>query len=320
MTYQNPQIRYTSAPGCKLIACVVGIIVCATLGLAPKKLRMCLSRSLAPLIGFLGLWLWASVASAAVPRLVQVWQAQGLPVPESVLYVDDKEPYLLVSLIDGDSTAVDHKGGIAKLDTQGNIIDSHWIQGLNAPKGMASDGKLLYVADITQLVVIDIKEQQIIKTIAIPGSVFLNDVTLMGRNKVYVSDTRTNRVYLVENNQPSVYLEQVDNANGLKAIGGSLIVGAAKELLIYDSLKRHLTLAKGFAQNIDGVEMISRSEFIVSCWPGLIYQVAADGKVNLLLDVQSEKINTADIGWDKKNKHLLVPNFLKNTVTAYALE
>lgn len=259
-------------------------------------------------------------AAKAPPQLNQVWQTSGLATPESVLYMAGKEPYLLVSLIDGDPAGVDHQGGIAKLDPDGNILELNWVSQLNAPKGMATDGKLLYVVDITELVVIDLKEARVVKKIPLPGAVFLNDVTMVGAQKVYVSDTRTNRVYLVENGQPSVYLEQVDNANGLKAIGGSLVVGAAKQLLIYDSQKRPLVLAKGFAQNIDGVELISRSDFIISCWPGLIYHVGADGTLNLLLDVQKAQINTADIGWDPKNNRLIVPNFLKNSVTAYSLE
>lgn len=254
-------------------------------------------------------------------KLQQLWLTADLPTPESVLVVnEDKITYLFVSLIDGQGDAADGKGGIAKLATDGAIIDKNWLTGLNAPKGMAIHKNRLYVADLTELVVIDIEKQQVIKKIPIEGSVFLNDVTVNSSGVVFVSDTRTNKVHRVEDDKVSVYLEKMSNANGLKVFGSSLIVGAGPELLLVGPDKKPLTLAKGFAQGIDGIEMTKRGEFIVSCWPGLIYYVYANGKIELLIDSQAQKINTADIGFDANTQRLFVPNFFKNSVTAYQLQ
>ncbi|WP_039914757.1 SMP-30/gluconolactonase/LRE family protein [Cellvibrio mixtus] len=254
-------------------------------------------------------------------KLTPAWIASDLPTPESVLFVADKKsPYLFVSLIDGDGAAADGKGGIARLAPDGEVLEKDWITGLNAPKGMGIAHNNLYVADLTEVVVIDIKKQQIIKKIPIAGAIFLNDVTVNSSGIVFVSDTRTNKIHRIEKDEPSLYLENVSNANGLKAIGSSLVVGAGQELILFGPDKKPLTLAKGFAQGIDGIEMIQRGEFIVSCWPGLIYYVYADGKIQLLVDSQAGKINTADIGFDPATQTLFVPNFFKNTVTAYQLE
>jgi len=227
---------------------------------------------------------------------------------------------LFVALIDGQGDAVDGKGGIAKLSTEGVVIDKEWLTGLNAPKGMAIYQNRLYVADITELVVIDIKKQALIKKIPIAGSVFLNDVTVNSSGVVFVSDTRTNKVHRVENDVPSLYLENMASANGLKVFGSNLIVGAGPELLLVGPDKKPLTLAKGFAQGIDGIEMTKRGEFIVSCWAGLVYYVYSDGKIELLIDSQAQKINTADIGFDPNTQRVFVPNFFKNSVTAYQLK
>lgn len=263
----------------------------------------------------------ASLQAQAQHKLTSLWLAPDLLTPESVLFVADKKsPYLLVSLIDGDGAAADGKGGIATLEPDGEVIDKEWITGLNAPKGMSIVQNNLYVADLTEVVVIDIKKQKVIKKIPIPGAVFLNDVTANSSGIVFVSDTRTNKVYRIEKDQPTLYLDNVSNANGLKAIGSNLVVGAGQELLLFGADKKPLTLAKGFAQGIDGIEMTQRGEFIVSCWPGLIYYVFADGKIQLLIDSQADKINTADIGFDPATKTLFVPNFFKNSVTAYQLE
>ncbi len=263
----------------------------------------------------------ATFQAQAQHKLTPTWMASDLPTPESVLFVADKKsPYLFVSLIDGDGAAADGKGGIARLAPDGEVIEKDWITGLNAPKGMGIAHNNLYVADLTEVVVIDIKKQRIIKKIPIAGAVFLNDVTVNSSGIVFVSDTRTNKIHRIEKDEPSLYLENVSNANGLKAIGSSLVVGAGSELILFGPDKKPLILAKGFAQGIDGIEMIQRGEFIVSCWPGLIYYVYADGKIQLLVDSQAGKINTADIGFDPATQTLFVPNFFKNTVTAYQLE
>lgn len=261
-----------------------------------------------------------SIAAQAQHKLEPLWQTSDLPTPESVLYVaDKKEPYLFVALIDGQGDGVDGKGGIATLATDGTVIDKDWLTGLNAPKGMAIYKNRLYVADITELVVIDIKKRKLIKKIPIADSVFLNDVTVNSSGIVYVSDTRTNKIHRIKNDVPSLYLENMTSANGLKVFGSSLIVGAGKELLLVGKDKKPLTLATGFAQGIDGIEMVSRGEFIVSCWPGLVYYVYSDGKIELLIDSQAEKINTADIGFDPNTRQVFIPNFFKNSVTAYQL-
>ncbi|MFC3116309.1 GTP-binding protein [Cellvibrio fontiphilus] len=257
----------------------------------------------------------------ATKQLEQLWQASDLPTPESVLYVADKKsPFLFVALIDGQGDQADGKGGIAKLTTDGKLIDKDWITGLNAPKGMAIDGNYLYVADITELVIIDIKKQQVTQKIPVEKAVFLNDVTVSSAGVVYVSDTRTNKVHRFHKGKMDTYLENVSSANGLKALGSSLLVGAGPELLMIDADKNRQVIAKGFEAGIDGIEMTKPGEFLVSCWVGLVYYVHSDGRLERLIDSREAKINTADIGYDQASQQLYVPNFFKNTVTAYQLK
>lgn len=253
-------------------------------------------------------------------KLEPIWLTSGLKVPESVvLYQQGEEKFLLVSEIDGDPTEIDGKGGIVKLSLEGEVIDHAWITGLNAPKGLAIYADMLYVADISQLVIIDLKLKTVVNKIRIPGAVFLNDVIVDYRGVVYVSDTRTNNIYRVTEGKPEVYLENIAAANGLKIIGSTLVIGADTTLWLADKDKNLLKLADGFESSIDGVEMVRPGEFLVSCWVGLLYYVHADGRVEKLLDSRAEKINIADIGYDKINKTVYVPNFLKNTLTAYGL-
>ena len=257
-------------------------------------------------------------SASAQPSLEQLWITEGVSVPESVLvYRKGKANFLLVSQIDGESNTKDGKGGIAKMSLKGELDDVDWVTGLHAPKGMAHfDGKL-YVADVDELVVINIKSAEIEKKITVPGAIFLNDVTVDYKGTIFVSDMKTGKIHRYANNVLSDYFTKIENVNGLKAIGQNVVVGADTHLYLIDSNKNRLDIASGFARGIDGVESINRGDFIVSCWEGLLYYVHLSGKVDVLLDSQKAAINTADIGFDDVTQTLYVPNFLKNSVTAY---
>ncbi|HMR19757.1 MAG TPA: ATP-binding protein [Sphingobacterium sp.] len=260
-----------------------------------------------------------AVSNAQVPTLQQLWDSsEALPVPESVLYLPDREE-LFVSLIDGQGNVKDGKGGIALLNTDGSVKNAEWVTGLNAPKGMALYKDLLYIADITAVVVVDIVTANIIDEIEIEGSVFLNDVTVDSEGAVYVSDTRVNKIYRIKNSKYDVYMDNVASANGLKIIDDNLYVLAGKELWKIDEEKNVAVIAEGFEQNGDGIEPAGDGDFLVTCWAGIIYYVQADGTLTKLLDVQG-KMNTADLGYHPGKKIVYIPTFNNNSVVAYQLK
>ena len=272
-------------------------------------------------VTILVLLVWGNTVWAAEPRtLEQLWLTEGLRTPESVLvYKTKKETVLFVSEIEGEGAAVDGQGGIAKMSPDGEIIDRDWVRGLNAPKGLAYHKGILYIADITELVEVNIETGKVLRKIAVPDAIFLNDVTVNSSGDVFVSDTRTNKVHRIVNGKIDTYLENMTNANGLKVFGSNLIVAAGDTLWLVDKQKNQFKLAEGFAAQADGVEMTVPGEFLVSCWAGLIYYVHGDGRLELLLDSREQKINTADIGYDREQGIVYVPNFFKNSVTAYKL-
>jgi len=242
-----------------------------------------------------------------------------LKVPESVL-VDDKENCLWVSNIDGAANGKDGKGSISKLSKIGTPINLDWITGLNAPKGMAKYKQELYVADLTELVVIDIKKGIIKNKIKVEGSVFLNDVTVNKNGAVFVSDSRTGKVHRYENNMVTIEVENLQGPNGLLSIDDQLLILDRGSLL---SLTPGGTISKimeGMDPSTDGIEKVAPNQYIVSCWNGIVYFVEAGAQKTTLFDTRSEKINSADIGYDAKNKIIYVPTFLKNSVVAYQLQ
>lgn len=242
-----------------------------------------------------------------------------LKIPESVL-VDDKENCLWVSNIDGASNGKDAKGSISKLSKTGTPINLDWVTGLNAPKGMAKYKQELYVADLTELIVIDIKKGFIKNKIKVEGSVFLNDVTVNKNGVVFVSDSRTGKVHRIENGIVSIEVENLQGPNGLLSIEDQLLILDRGSLLSVTPGGAISKIMDGMDPSTDGIERVAPNQYIVSCWNGIVYFVAAGAQKITLFDTRSEKINSADIGYDAKNKIIYVPTFMKNSVVAYQLQ
>lgn len=259
------------------------------------------------------------LVAAKAQSLTKVWEVtENLPTPESVLF-NAKNNLLYVSLIDGNPTEKDGQGGIAILNLDGTINNANWITGLNAPKGLAVHKDLLYVADISEVVVVDLISGNIIDEIEVPGATFLNDVTVDDKGIVYVSDTRNGTIYVVRNGDAVLHMSNLPSVNGLKHDKGTLLALVGPELWAIDANKNTKVIAKGFEKGGDGLEPVGNGDYLVTCWAGLIYYVKADGSIIKMQDVQGV-MNTADLGFNPKTKTLYVPTFNNNSVVAYQLK
>ena len=226
---------------------------------------------------------------------------------------------LYVSLINGGGWDADGMGGVGKLSSEGKIIDTNFITGLNAPKGLGKFGDRLYAADINDVVVIDLNEGKVIKKIAIPGGQGLNDITVSDKGVVYVSDSRTSKIWRIENDLPSMFLDNINGANGLKAMGDDLIFAEGK-FLKKANVNKEVSQIAEVTEGIDGIEPVGNGDFLATSWVGYIYYVYADGHFETLLETHQQHINAADIGYDAEKKMLYVPTFLTKKVVAYKLQ
>ena len=119
-----------------------------------------------------------SAAHAGAPK--KLWELKGLDAPESVVF-DPASNALYVSNIGGKIWQKDRNGFIAKVSPDGKMIERNWLAGLDFPTGLALDGGKLYVADIDQLVEIDIASKSIAKRYPAPGAKWFNDVASDGK-------------------------------------------------------------------------------------------------------------------------------------------
>ncbi len=253
-------------------------------------------------------------------QLVKKWETDTLlKVPESVLYDADNK-VLYVTNIDGQPWEKDNKGSVGKVGLDGSIITVDWVSGFQAPKGMALYKNKLYVADVDKVGVIDIINGTLSQTIPVEGALALNDITVDKKGVLYVSDSKNKKVHRIENGQVTLWLENLKGPNGVLVKGKDLFVLDAGGLYKVEKDKSLTKLAEGMEGGTDGVEHVKGKEFVVSCWAGSIWYVNGDGTKQNLLDTREQKINTADIGYDAKNRIVYVPTFWKNKIVAYELK
>lgn len=267
--------------------------------------------------------LFATATSAQNHSLVKQWETDSIfKVPESVLF-DAKNKLLYVSNIDGkDPWGADGIGSIGKLGADGKNITVEWVKGLSAPKGMGLYKGKLYVADLTEVAVIDVKTATIESSIKVPGAERLNDISINSKGVVYVSDSKGRKVFAIKKGQASLLLDSASlkGPNGVLAHKKDFYVLDAGALYKMNADKTLAKIADGMEGGTDGVEVINKTDFMVSTWAGVVYYVKADGSKQVLMDGRNNKMNSADIGFDNKTNTVFVPTFWRNSVAAYIVK
>jgi DNA-binding beta-propeller fold protein YncE len=259
------------------------------------------------IVGVLMLIGWPLFAQHSLGKL---WESDSTTLrnPESVLY-DPGSNTLYVS-----STG---SGTVVRLDLDGKVIQKDWVTGLQRNMGSALYNGLFYTTDPKGIAVVDVGKASFVKLIPIENAQLLNDVAVDSKGVIYVSDTRAAKVYKIEGDKASVYLENMPGANGLLTVNTDLYVLTSTRLQKVDANKTLTTVAEGFESGLDGTVMVAEKEFIISNYQGMLWYVKADGTRQLLLDTRASRTMSNDIAYNSKTKTLYVPSFGTNRIIAY---
>ena len=106
----------------------------------------------------------------------------------------------------------------------------------------------------------------------------------------------------VDKLEVSLFAEGLKGLNGLHYVDKTLYFTDAGALYKFGKDKAKILITEGMEGGTDGIEQVDENTFLVSCWAGSIWLVKLNGEKKLLLDTRKEGMNTADIGYDKKNK------------------
>jgi sugar lactone lactonase YvrE len=256
--------------------------------------------------------------------LTQLWKSDTLlRTPESVQYDLQRQLLYVANINKVNVEKPDGDGFISIMNTDGKISNLKWARGLNDPKGMGILGNSLFVADLKDLVEIDLKTGAVIKRHPAINSVMLNDVSVSPRDEVFVSDSRGHKLYRYADGKMELYLDDpnLQGPNGVFAEKDYMIVASAGtgNLWKLDYATKKYTSWAMTNKTADGILRYG-NDYLISCWHGEVYYVKPDGKAWKLIDSKEPQTNTADFGYIPNQKTVLIPNFYKNTVTAYQIK
>lgn len=246
-----------------------------------------------------------------------------LDAPEAAFWHGESQTWFVSNLGGGLSLARDGFGWLTRHDENGELLDARWVEGMDAPTGIAAVGNLLYVADRAGVHEIDVQGAKILRTIEIPNSRFLNDVAAAPNGDLFVSDFEANRIYRLDRERKAeVWLEGVElqNPNGLIVDGNDLVIAtwgpmtdpstfAVKHpgtLLKADLATGKLSrIGEGHPiASFDGV-VATGTQYFATDWPnGRLLRISRKGVVR---EVLTGFHQLADLGYNPERRTIAMP-------------
>ena len=282
----------------------------------------------------------AAAATAPPAGAPIVVKDAGFRTPESVLYDDESDVYL-VSNINGSPVAADGNGFISRLDAEGKVLDLKWIDGskagasLDGPKGMAFVGPVLYVADITSVKKFDRKTGKALGKVTVPGATFLNDLSAAPDGSVYASDSGLSegKAGLEGNGSDAIYrisaggkAETVIKNKTLGFPNGLLADADGVWVVTFGSGELYRVTRRGTKQNAQklpvghlyGIVRTADGSLLVSSWEeGSSVLRGAPGAT--FTPVITGVASPADIAYDSKRARVWIPLFTGDAVEIHTL-
>jgi len=264
-----------------------------------------------------------ATSSDILAQTVKVWETDEVyKGPESAAY-DNIRGLLYISnytagLKTGGSYG-DHS--IAKADTNGELIQLHWIRNLTTPTGICIFKDKLFIVERFGVVEYDLNGDSVSNKYYIKTSKFLNDITVDKNMNIYVSESDSDVIYKIKNGQVEKWIEskEISRTNGILADGNKLILGVisdscikaadldSKEIVVIAQLKQGI---------IDGIKKCGNN-YLVSHFEGNLYLVSTGGQVEELLNTRNEKINIADFEYIEDKGLIVIPSLSNNKLLGY---
>jgi hypothetical protein len=259
-------------------------------------------------------------------QLVKLWEVSDVyKAPESVAY-DSKRGCLYISnYTQRMKTGVRYGAHfISKANLQGQVLDLEWLGNLTSPLGICIFEDKLYIVERFGVVVYDLEADKVINKIYIKTANFLNDITVDNKGRIYVSESDTNVIYRIQNNQVETWMdsEAISRPNGVLYDNGKLIVGVNSDnclKAVTIDTKEVTNIAHLGPGIIDGVKKCGK-DYLVTLFMGNLLLVTPSGQVTELLNTREKNINLADFEYIEDKQLVVIPALWNNKLMGYQLK
>ncbi|MCK4999007.1 MAG: hypothetical protein KAS23_05710 [Anaerohalosphaera sp.] len=264
----------------------------------------------------------------SVWKIEQIAVIEGLDLPECVA-IDKANGNLYVSNVvtpDESFWVDDNNGFISQVKPDGTIKKLKWLKStattpIHDPKGMCILGRKLYFNDNTKIKYISLDEPGEVGVITIEGAKKLNDLATDGKS-VWATDTETGKVFCISADGSIRQIPAPASINGITCYQGKVFAVSwdLHEVYELDPTGVKEPAAFGLASHftaLDSIEVLGDNSFIVTDFKGnQLCWISADRKTVRQL---AELTSPADVGYDRVNNLLYVPQLLENRVVIYKL-
>jgi len=226
------------------------------------------------------------------------WVQGGFLQPTSVL-LHPSGDMLLIANADGPARAVDGRGFISLLSFDGKLLDDRFIDGLDAPTGMAAVDGVLYVADLNRVRLFDLESRRELGEISPPGAIHLIDLAATSDGRVFASDPYAGAIYTIRDGHAARWPagDKTLTPRALLILGEDLIIadsgatepaskmhgptGGLNAINLADGGQRQMIEHQGL-ETYDGVAADEERLFLSSSQEGRLTRIDAFGEETVL--------------------------------------
>ena len=276
------------------------------------------------------------------PNFREVWVARDRINAPVGAYADVRTGNIYVTLSPGAENGRNGQGRIAKLGHDGKLIEADWASGLNSPKGLRGNGITLWVADIDEIIAIDIASGKVMSRTRVQDAKSLSGVAVAEDGVVYVSDPQADKIYLLRNGSVSLFVDNPIYDPPLRSGGGIIVqdpVGVSPEGIVVDGAS--LVVGGGGRDKFSGylyrVNLMTKERTVLYPWPfANIGSIESDGNGGYLISdsesgriqrlpingkgpkvLQQLQVGAGRIAFIASEQLLVVPNTRENKITAF---